>query len=167
MDHLGLILEFSTLGPAHLEERNLGRVVGWHESFLNSAVTQFDGGRVEDWVDFFREPWMTALLHDKFSQLASKLRTSLQTDNGSFVMIEDVLEAAENTNDDALVAEHRRQKVGDGGEALPDLTRKIIGDIGLDFLQKNKVVLTRFHVPTFEQSNQSASVPNAAATKAP
>jgi hypothetical protein len=97
LDHLGIVVEFSALTATAIEERNLGRIVGWHESFLNCAVTAYDSGRVDDWVDFFRETWVSAILHDKFSMLADRLRQSLRTDNGAFVIIEDVLEAAEQT----------------------------------------------------------------------
>jgi hypothetical protein len=150
-----MVIEFSCLTSSPIEERNIGKIVGWHESFLNCACVAYDSGRVDDWIEFFRDSWVTALLHDKFSQLADRIRVSLRTDNGAFVVIEDVLESAEQTGEDVTVAEHRRVRIGDGGDMLPELTRKTISDIGVDFLQKNKVVLNRFYVPTFEAANNA------------
>jgi hypothetical protein len=62
--------------------------------------------------------------------------------------------------EDVTVSEHRRSRIGDGGDNLPELTRKTISDIGVDYLQKNKVVLNRFYVPTFEQMTNNNGKPN-------
>lgn len=145
-------MEIICIGRGRVEERNIGRLVGWHESFLNSAITAYDNGRVEDWIDFFRESWVTAVLHDKFSDLAATMRGSLQTDNGAFIIVESVVDSAESTGDDTIVSEARRQLIGEGGSNLPSLTKKTIQDLGMEFLQRNKIELTRFYVPSFEQS---------------
>lgn len=152
---LGTIVEIVFVGRERVEERNLGRLVGWHESYLNSAMVAFENGRVDDWIEFFRDSWITAVLHDKFNDLANSLRCSLQTDNGAFVIVENVIDNAENTSEDSIVAEARRALIGEGGGKLPELTRKIALDLGLEFLQKNKVVLTKFHVPAFDTAKMS------------
>jgi hypothetical protein len=33
-----------------LEARNLGRILGWHESYLNSPSEAFEKGLIDDWI---------------------------------------------------------------------------------------------------------------------
>lgn len=118
-------------------------------------MISYENGRVDDWIEFFREAWVTAILHDKFSQLATSLRGSLQTDNGAFIIVESVIDTAESTNDDTMVSEARRHLIGDGGSGLPELTRKTVHDLGKEYLQRHRVVLTRFYVPSIESKSQN------------
>ena len=63
------------------------------------------------------------------------------------MLVDSVLEGAAATTDDTIVAEGRRQKLGEGGSVLPELTRKTVHNHGVDFLRKHQSVLSRFYVP--------------------
>ena len=46
VDSLGIVVEILYVGQEMVEARNLSRLVGWHEAFLNSAQFAFNSGIV-------------------------------------------------------------------------------------------------------------------------
>lgn len=128
--------------------------MGWHESFLNCAVSAYDQGRVDDWIEFFRDDWVAVLLHDQFSDLVRTLRISLQADKGTFMLIDGIMDSAVSTSDDAIVVEGRRQRIGDGGSSLPELTQKTVHAHTIEFLRRNQSMLTRFSIPPIQSQTK-------------
>lgn len=147
MDNLGTVVDVIYIGTERVEGRNLVKIPGWHESYLNSAIHTFSTGAVHDWISFFREGWASALYHDKFYELALNLRRALALDKGALAVVEAVCEVAENSSDDQLVAGKRKEIIGSRGELLQDTTKQVIDSAALDFLRRQKNMLSRFHVP--------------------
>jgi hypothetical protein len=156
LDHYGMLVELVHLGTVSVESRNLSSLVGLHESYLNSAIYSFENGLVSHWIDFFRQDWACALYHDRFADLIQDLREAVRTDKGMLVILDKVFEIADSTEDDQVVAAVRRKIIGDRGELLEDLTQKTIEAHTLDFVKKNKTVLTKFFVPQINKQSQNA-----------
>jgi len=148
VDSLGMIVEVIYLGIDLIEGRNIGRLVGWHESFLNSASLAFEHGMVSDWIGFFREEWAYLVYHDNFTSLVGSLRDSLQLDKGMFSILDQVFDSARNTPEDGIVVGGRRKLIGDRSESLPEMTKKLIETQTLDFLRKNKAMFPGFYIPS-------------------
>lgn len=100
VDAFGQIVEISYIGPDPIEGRNIGRLVGWHESFLNNACFTFECGQISDWIVFFRQPWASLIYHDNFTAFAGGLKDVLQFDKGMFLLNDKLLEVAETCKDD-------------------------------------------------------------------
>jgi hypothetical protein len=147
LDSLGMVIELVSVGKGDVEAKNLGRLPGWHESYLNGAVVSYEQGLVEDWIDFFRGDWATALFHDAFPELAETLRSSLQSDKYAFSLVDLMLDAADKSSDDHEVASTRKKELGPRGEKMPPVTYKMIESATVDYLRKNKAMLTRFAIP--------------------
>lgn len=147
VDSLGMVLEFAYVGKVEVEAKNLGKLVGWHESYLNGAVYSYEQGLVDDWIEYFRGEWATALFHDTYSELSDTLLTALAMDKNAFSIVDLMLDAGDRSTEDSEVSAERRRVLGPRAEKLPVGTYKMIEQNTLEFLRKNKAVLTRFFVP--------------------
>ena len=147
VDSLGMLLEMAYVGKSEVESKNLGKIVGWHESYLNGAVYSYEQGQVDDWIEYFRGGWASALYHDTFSELSDALRYALDLDKNSFQIVDLMLDAADRSVEDADVLAERRRVLGPRAEKLPSTTYKTIELNTLDFLRKNSKSLVRFHLP--------------------
>lgn len=147
LDSLGMLLEMAYVGKSEVESRNLGTLVGWHESFLNGAVYSYEQGLVEDWIEYFRGDWATALYHDAFPVLADSIRSALQTDKSVFSTVDLMLDAGDRSIDDQEVLNERRQVLGPRAEKLLPATHKSIELATTDFLRKHKLMLMKFYIP--------------------
>ena len=141
------MVEINYLGEDYAENRNLGLLVGMHESFLNSAVYQHGRGYVTDWVEFFRQEWAAAIYQDRFPVLVHALRKSLATDKGMLMILNRVFERAESCTDDQELADQRREMLGAHGELAPETTLRTIETETMEFLKENRALLPRFHLP--------------------
>ena len=147
VDSLGIVVEILYVGQEMVEARNLSRLVGWHEAFLNSAQFAFNSGIVSDWVSFFRGSWASANYHDKFAEFAVGLRKTLESDPFLFNILDVVFDTAENSSDDQLVAGRRRELIGDRCELLTENTKHGLENATLEFLKKHKQILNQFFLP--------------------
>lgn len=145
LDTLGTLMEIAYIGKSTVEAKNLGRLVGWHESFLNGAVYSYEQGLVEDWIDFFRQSWATALFHDTFPDFANHLRNVLASDTYVYSILDLIRAVSDQTSEDHEINMERRKVLGPRGELISDLTHRTIETATLDFLRKSK--LPRFYVP--------------------
>lgn len=127
--------------------RNIGSLVGWHESFLNSATYSFEMGNVIDWIEFFSADWATALKFDRMPAMCDIIRTSVYSDKGMISILDKVMENAESTEDDDVIAVARRKIIGDRGSNIPDATKVIIVNYILDFMRRNKSMITKYYLP--------------------
>jgi hypothetical protein len=84
----GRLSELCYCGTEPVEGVNLGSLVGLHSSYLNglrrraeeeASGSQVPGGGIPGrcLVDFFRQEWALALVHEEFPALASALRAAL------------------------------------------------------------------------------------------
>ena len=140
-------MEISYCGQFPIEGRNIGRLVGWHESYLNSACFTYECGQISDWIAFFREPWANIIYHDNFTTFAHTLKDTLQFDKGMFLLQDKVLEIAETCKDDAILSLERRKVLGNRGENVPAITKSTIDSHTLEFLRKNRASFNGVFIP--------------------
>ena len=126
---------------------NIGPLVGWHESYLNSAMYAFECAQVVDWVDFLSGPWSEALRFDRFPTMCELIRKSLYSDKGMIAILDKIIETAELADDNLVVANARRNLLGDRGCLIDEGTKNVVVTHTLDFLRKNKIVFSNFYIP--------------------
>lgn len=51
--------------------------VGKHETLLNNLRGQFKNGYIDNFIDFFQDPWTEFIMHDRFPEMQSKNRDTL------------------------------------------------------------------------------------------
>lgn len=148
-----MLREFVAVGPAKDMENvmSIMHLVGWHESFLNSAVFAYESGIVSDWVNFFNDDWAMALKFDRFPLLVHSLCKLLHSDKGMLSVLEKIFENAESTDDNDVICLARRNILGDRGCHIPDATRSAIETHVLDFLRKYKDAMVNYFVPLHGQ----------------
>jgi hypothetical protein len=127
--------------------RYVGCLIGWHEAYLNSALFAYEANNVIDWIDFFSDDWSSALRFDRFPTLAALLHQSLYSDKGVISVLDKVLEAAEATDDLEVIAQARRNVLGERGSKIDTHTRNVILTNLMDFIRKHKSYLPAFYIP--------------------
>jgi len=147
VDSLGALVEICYVGKHDVEAKNLSKLVGWHESYLNAAVSSYEEGKVEDWIDFFRGEWATALFHDKFAEYAHSARSTLSADKETFTILDKVMDAIDASTDDDKISKVWKESVGARGENLADSTKRIVELNTMEYLRNNKIMLNRFALP--------------------
>ena len=117
LDPFGVVVEVAYLGKSAVGVRNLSKLVGWHESYLNEAIHSFEEGDVSDWIDFFREEWATAIYHDKFGKFVEATRDVLATsDKGTYSLLDSVTDALEASTENDVVIEEWKKAIGPRGQ---------------------------------------------------
>jgi len=147
VDPLGIVIEIACVSASPLPARNIGCMVGWHESYLNSAIYSYEAGSVLDWIDFLNGEWSTVICHEKFSDFAEAVRALLRSDKAMISILDNVMDVSETSDEDAVVTGERRRIVGDRGSNLPESTRKLVESYTLDFLRKDQSLQSHFLVP--------------------
>ena len=127
--------------------RNIGPLVGWHESYLNSAMYAFECAQVVDWIEFLSGPWAESLRCDRFPILCAIIRKSLFSDKGMIGILDRVMETAEAADDNLVVTNARRTILGDRGSSVEDGTKNVVVSHTIDFLRKNKAMFTNYLIP--------------------
>mmetsp|Transcript_12238 Transcript_12238/g.25072 ORF Transcript_12238/g.25072 Transcript_12238/m.25072 type:complete len:1447 (+) Transcript_12238:1-4341(+) len=147
-DPRGVACEFIYLGKEDIEVSNYSKIIGIQEAYLNSAVANYERGNIDDWIDFFREDWSTAVMHDRFPLLHASFRSLLMNDEGAFDVSDMLVRGMEEEGkDDETLNTTRRNMVGPGGSMLMPSTKKLVEANAIEFLRKNKGVLDRFLLP--------------------
>mmetsp|Transcript_25436 Transcript_25436/g.42865 ORF Transcript_25436/g.42865 Transcript_25436/m.42865 type:complete len:1363 (+) Transcript_25436:41-4129(+) len=126
---------------------NVGPLVGWHESYLNSAMYAFECAQVVDWIEFLTGSWSETLRCDKFPALCEIIRKSLHSDKGMIAILDKVMEAAEAADDNLVVTNARRSIMGDRGSSIDAGTKNVVVSHTIDFLRKNKSLFPNFLIP--------------------
>lgn len=145
IDQYSTIVEIIYLGSEEVEYENISRLVGLHEATLNAASFGYDEGDITDWVEYFRENWMTAIFHDKYPEFAAAVKESLDADKGTFMAIDEVLHAAARNTDDGAVLAVRKNFTGERYEHLHELTKKTIESQTVDYIKQNKQYLQKYY----------------------
>eukprot|EP00602_Paraphysomonas_sp_CaronLab_P013359 CAMPEP_0185043622 /NCGR_PEP_ID=MMETSP1103-20130426/43004_1 /TAXON_ID=36769 /ORGANISM="Paraphysomonas bandaiensis, Strain Caron Lab Isolate" /LENGTH=1284 /DNA_ID=CAMNT_0027583819 /DNA_START=406 /DNA_END=4260 /DNA_ORIENTATION=+ len=133
----------------------IGCLVGWHESYLNSAAFAFESNSVPDWIDFFSGDWVTCLRFDRFPALAEMIRVSLYSDRGMITIMDKVMENAESTALVDVIASARRNILGDRAANVDANTKNVVVAQLLDFIRKNKAYLPKYFLPNPKSSKSS------------
>jgi hypothetical protein len=143
---LGVVSEVVYVGMEPVEYRNLSQIVGKHEAYLNAAVHAHEKGNVPDWIDFFRDTWATAVYLDSFHHLLQAVRRNLASDKGMISLLGRIFERSERIDEDADLADYRRNIIGPRGEHVPEITLKTIEASALDYLRDNAEFLPHFYM---------------------
>lgn len=148
---LGIFSEFVYLGAEPIEYRNLSQLIGKHEAYLNAAVNAHIKGNVVDWIEFFRDTWATSVYLESFHFLIQAIRRNLTSDKGMISLLGRIFERAERIDEDADVADYRRNIVGPHGEHVSEVTMKTIEASTLDYLRDNADFLPHFYLKSRDQ----------------
>ena len=151
IDSLGIVVEICYFGKSEIESKNISKLVGWHESYLNAALNSYEEGKVDDWVDFFRGDWATALYHDKFAALVQTIKSSLSSDKDTFTILDKVMDALDASTENDKVVEVWKASIGPRGEKLESNTKRIVETSTLEYLRDNKIMLNRFALPPLKK----------------
>ena len=151
-----MVQEVIYVGLDYVEFRNLSSLPGFQESLLNNAVHAYRKGIVEDWVEFFRKDWTSAIFLHSFPNLVQTLRHNLLQDKGMMMLLNRIFEKSENTVEDSEMSEFRRNLLGACGELIPDLTKKMVGTETYDFVKEYRDFLPSFYL----QQQQQQQPPN-------
>lgn len=147
-DVYGTVVEFAYAGLDPIESRNFSLLTGKHEGLLNSAIYAHSNQLVYDWIEFFRGEWASALYQDNFFSFIQALKRSLHSDKGMIMLLNRVFEKADLTPGDAEVIEYRKTLTGSHGEAIPEITKKLIEAETIEYLRHNREFLTKYHIPS-------------------
>lgn len=167
IDALGNLTEVNYVGLDYVEFRNLSQLPGLHEAYLNNAVHAHRRGLIEDWIEYFRKDWTTAIFLHSFPRLIQSLRTVLASDRGMINILNRVIEKSEITVEDSEMSEYRRSMFGAHGELVPELTRKLISTETYEFVKDNREFIPKFYVPNANANSNGATNGDATATTAP
>ena len=148
MSSLGTFAELEYIGVVPFSNKNIGKLVGLHESQLNSALHMFERALITNWLEFFSEPWVTALLHHKFEQCLSNLEENIKADKYVMSVLETFADKATLGVDDATLSSTRRQVLGDRATFAPDSVKNAIETGTLEFLKKHNSDLPGFYIPS-------------------
>jgi hypothetical protein len=129
-----------------VEFRNLSLIPGFHESFLNNAIHSHRKGIIEDWIEFFRKDWTTAIFLHSFPKLISSLKKNLAQDKGMLQLMHRVFDKSQNTVEDSEVTEFRRTLLGPYGELIPELTRKLVYTDTYEWTKESRDFLPKFYI---------------------
>ena len=151
VDYLGVVAAFIYLGKAEIEERNLSKLVHYHESYLNNAIYSYENGIVTDWISFLREDWASVLFFDKYKKFVTTLRNLIQNDKGVISIIDKIFEISDSSPDDHQIDISRRKILGDRCFDVPETTKKTVEVAVVEFLRENKYSLPKYYVPQMSQ----------------
>ncbi len=129
------------------DARELGCMVGWHESFLNCAQVAYDAGVILDWIDYLNQDWSQVLKLDRFPSLSKAIYNSLLVDKDALTILDKMSQNADQTNDDEVILLARRNLLGDRGLNVPDATKSVVENHILNFLRANKATLNSYFIP--------------------
>ncbi len=147
LDSFCRVVEICFIGKTEVEARNLSKLIGVHESFLNSALNAYEEGKVEDWIEWFRQEWFTALYHDGLGQMNENIRAALGTDKGTYTTLDRVQDAVDASTENEKLHEEWSALIGPRGCKLEGNTKRIVETSTVDYLRSNKVMLNRFALP--------------------
>lgn len=169
LDRRMRMVQFTYVGTRDVPARNLSRLVGFNEAFLNSLRHAHDSGRIDDHVDYFAQPWAKALYCQHFEEFYSDLHMLVRS-SGELQEILASLEAADQAEEEAknggggggsqsgrsaqdkteamVLALHDRVAVG--GTKLSAGFRRQIQRRVIDFLRKNHHLVAGYFVPSEE-----------------
>ncbi|XP_039294008.1 uncharacterized protein LOC111053200 isoform X2 [Nilaparvata lugens] len=74
LDHNRNVIEIVCYTQQDIEIHNLIKLYGKHVAFFNNLEQRYNLGTVHDLFDYFRQPWVYAMYHDKFYFIEKKNR---------------------------------------------------------------------------------------------
>ena len=135
------------VGADTLENPEIGRLVGMHEAFLNSALYSFEKALVKDWMHFFRGEWVNAILHEEFSGLIKSLKDSVRGEKFILSFMDSLSDKVMVGAADESLIPIASQILGDRCAFVPENVSAAVEGPLLEFVKKNKSDLPRLHVP--------------------
>lgn len=148
-----MVTEVIYVGLDYVEYRNLSLLLGFQESILNNAIHAYRKGIIEDWIEFFRKDWTTAIFLHSFPKLIQSLRKNLLQDKGMLMLLNRIFEKAENTVEDTEMSEFRRNLYGAYGDLIPEITRRLVYTETFEFIKENRDFLPKFYIQSNNNNN--------------
>lgn len=149
LDRHQRVAKIMYLGSAEVEERNLRRLVGCHESFLNSLKHAHDVGLCHDFIHYFRQPWADALYSHHFEEFVESMQQLIDGDKEVDKILKKMHAFKTGKDgqrlDRVMLAIH--DAVGLGGCKLAASTRKSIQQTVLNFVVKHHKLLSMYWIP--------------------
>ncbi len=135
----GFIEEIVYLGdfPLHYEALNLICLIGTHEKCLNSLVSRFDEGLIQDFLAFVRSWWSMALFHDRWKQFFQELRKF-------FVAQPDTQQIIQQLQKHSKQSEDSKRKLLSSFATKINAASQEVNMKLLEFLQDNKPELAMY-----------------------
>jgi hypothetical protein len=155
------MVRFSYVGTQEIPYRNLSRLVGFNESFLNSLRHSYENGRIDDHIDYLTQDWASALYCQHFEDFYSDLH-QLARNSDELKQILTSLEASEHKEEtDAMSIKERaeamtlslHERVGVGGTKLTSSFRQKLQVRVVNFIRKNRHLLPNYYLPSQETIN--------------
>nr|XP_022903114.1 cilia- and flagella-associated protein 61-like [Onthophagus taurus] len=146
IDRYNTIEMLQVLSKKKIDTTNLYHLWGKHESLLNNLILRYDMGLIEDLFDYFTQPSIYALYHDRYAILNQELNeilTSLSDTPGTSV-IEDVIEKIEKNHYQKITNDQFNKmmvKLKDS-DYFKEMENKVI-----EFLSKNMNYLPMYLTP--------------------
>jgi hypothetical protein len=102
---------------------------------------------VKDWVQFLRNDWAVAVVHDRFAQLTSDMRAELMQFPDVSRLVREVHQQATEGHIDGVISKLREESVGIAGSSLPASARAAVEARVTSFLAANRPLLPMFFLP--------------------
>ena len=140
----GIVSALVYMGTESVSMSNLSCLVGLHESFLNSAVASYEAQLIPDWIPFLRQGWAFGLYHDRFPEFLKMMEAMMTKDEGMLTVIKSIADAMATSPDATSAFTAAHEAVGRGGENLPSTTKAVMEHKVLEFLSRNRDILSMY-----------------------
>lgn len=143
------------IGVEPIENLQLGRLVGFHEALLNSAVYCFEKALIKDWLTFFRGNWVTAVLHEEFETVRQNLSDPINGEKYVLSLMDSLSEKVMTGVSDEDIVKASSQILGDRCAFVPESVTGTIEAPVMDFVKKYKSDFPRMYIPIPHNSRNS------------
>eukprot|EP00941_MAST-03F_sp_MAST-3F-sp1_P004015 g4015.t1 len=140
LDRHQRIAEILCITSMPVETRNLSRLIGLQESFVNSLIFSYENGKVKDFISFFRQPCCSALYHPSFSQFYRNLvDVTMSGESSVEALVDKLRELMKDENENGY--EKLNELIGVGGSELSPQSYQVAKNALMRFLQENRGTL--------------------------
>eukprot|EP01029_Cantina_marsupialis_P024600 TRINITY_DN6361_c0_g1_i1.p1 TRINITY_DN6361_c0_g1~~TRINITY_DN6361_c0_g1_i1.p1 ORF type:complete len:1531 (+),score=538.46 TRINITY_DN6361_c0_g1_i1:383-4975(+) len=146
IDAHGIIVTVACISDRQLPVRNLNRIVGKHHSYVGNLLRAAETGRLEDFIEYIKADWTTALFLNRFKSFSNELKAY-----AVHPLLRDLELMAKQGALDGMGYDQIQQKVagavGVNGANLPTELQESIQQIVVQYLKENKIILPSFFIP--------------------
>ncbi|XP_044753207.1 cilia- and flagella-associated protein 61-like isoform X2 [Coccinella septempunctata] len=150
INRLNTVETISCLSKQPLDVENLVSLWGKNVTVLNDLLVRFEMGVINDFFEFFKEPWLCGIVYDKFPQLLDEVRELFLNEEveDDKTMVEIVTEYFE-TNKWGILTERQNYEIScilRDSTVINEIEEKV-----LEYIQKNRIHLPMFAYPSLIQ----------------
>ena len=137
LDKYGRVVMIVYIGHKCAAFNNMEKLVGMHETYINSLISTYDRGDITDLLSYFEGEWAAALYHDRFRECCLDIRSALLDDD----FVANVLGKLKSTGPQIIAS---IDLAGTREDGLPSSTRQLIERCLLRFLRSNSEMLDMY-----------------------